>query len=139
MHKILILRSEEDISHSRDIVKALGHLVKMKEAVLFSIDTIPIGSNIEESLVEYAANATHSITLLSMNVDLNLLDFLDKLLMENVSGLGVYLSYVDDEFKDEFRKRLEGIVPINPIKSYEDYSEALADVVNYIRIWLKKK
>jgi len=137
MHKILIIRSEEDIAHSKELIKGLQSLVLSEEAVLFSLDTVPIGENYEETFLKYCQNATHSLTLVSLNTDLTVLDLLDRLQNEQIFGIGIYVSYVDDAFKEEFRKRLDGIVPVNPISHYEDKSMAMADIINYIKIWLK--
>lgn len=137
MHKILILRSDEDINYSKELIKGLQGLVRTKEAVFFSLDTVPIGDDIEKTFLNYCSDATHAVTLLSINLDLSILDLLDKLKEENIINIGIYVSYVDDDFKEEFRKRMHGIVPVNPISAFENYSEAMADVMNYIRIWLK--
>ena len=137
MHKILIIRSEEDISHSKELIKGLQSLVLSEEAVLFSLDTVPIGEDIEKTFLEYCANATHSLTLISLNTDLTVLELLNRLQKEQIYGIGIYVSYVDDEFKNAFKQYLDGIVPINPISHYSDKSNAMADIINYIMIWLK--
>lgn len=137
MHKILIIRSDEDIAYSKELIKGLQSLVKSKEAILFSLDTVPIGENYEEAFLKYCQDATHHLTLISLNTDLTVLELLEKLQTEQVYGIGIYVSFVDDAFKEEFRKRLDGIVPTNPITHYEDKTMAMADIINYIKIWLK--
>lgn len=137
MHKILIIRSDEDIAYSKELIKGLKSLVHSKEAVLFSLDTVPIGNNPEETFLLYCKEATHTLTLISLNTDLSVIDLLDRLQSENIYGIGIYISFVDDAFKEEFRKRLDGIVPTNPITHYEDKAMAMADIINYIKIWLK--
>lgn len=137
MHKILIIRSDEDIAHSKELIKGLQTLVVSKEAILFSLDTVSVGENVEQTFLQYCSDATHTLTLISLNTDLTVLDLLNRLQKEEIYGIGIYVSYVDDAFKSEFQKYLDGIVPINPISHYEDKSNAMADIINYIKIWLK--
>lgn len=104
------------------------------------IDTIPIGSNIEEAMLQYLSIATHALIIITVEITCDhIVLYREKLQANDIMTIGIYANYVDDALKDAVMETALGIIPTEPIEAYANKARAYSDIANMLKILLHQK
>lgn len=140
MSYLLIIRSNADAEYSLGIIKSLHSLQKKTKLQIMGIDTIPIGSDIEETMLQYLDIATHALIIITVEITCDhIVLYREKLQANDIMTIGIYANYVDDALKDAVMETALGIIPTEPIEAYANKARAYSDIANVLKILLHQK